>query len=104
MARIVAVEVGVKVAGVVEAEAAREAVEEVVKTSLRVKTKVRAKRGRSTPDMGRPGTLTSLHSRPVDATGALASLLIFVRSQQPVHGRTYGFQGQINEIRASPMK
>ena len=45
--------------------------------------------------------LTNLPSRPVDATGVSGRLLISVRSQGPVHGRTSGSQNQINEIPAS---
>ena len=94
----------VKVAGVVEEEAVREAVVAAARTRLKASLRVKARRERYTPDMAQPDIRTSLHSRPVLAIGALASLRTFVKSQGPVHGKINGFPGQINEIRASPVK
>ena len=42
-----------------------------------------------------------LHSSPVSVTGPLANLHIFVWNQQPVLGRSSGFQSLINEILTS---
>ena len=74
-----------------------EAVEEV-------KARARARRGRCTPDTRLSDMLMGLHFSPAPVTGVSGNLLIFVKSQGPVHGRTCGSLNQINEIQASLKK
>ena len=74
--------------GVEETET-RETAKDQEKVKVRVRVKVKVL-GTAIPSTRLQDMLTSLHSRPVSATGPLASQLIFVWSQDHVPGRISG--------------
>ena len=87
--------VGVEVQ-VVEVEEMGKIEEVKVKPVVKIRVQVRGQgQDQVTPGTRRPGTRTCLHLKPASAIGPMASQLISVLSQQPVHGRIILYQNPI---------